>query len=197
MIDIEKIRKNLLRYVSLGEPELESFCRLLSYKKLARGAHLYTEGQTCRAVAFIAQGSLRYYYLTDGSEQTGQFFFENGWYTDYLSFLSGKPSEQYIQAMEATELYLMSKTDLYALYDEFPRLERFGRIMAENAYLGSRINHHKMLTMSPEERYLKLVQERPLVMERVPLKYVASYLGIQPESLSRIRKRLYDKRGNE
>jgi CRP/FNR family transcriptional regulator, anaerobic regulatory protein len=190
---MDNVKVNILRYVSMSEQEMALFCSKLVPKKLKRNAFLYREGQVCQSVAFIDKGSLRYFYVKkDGSETTGQFFFENSWYTDYESFLTEKPTQQYIQVLEQSELFLLPKTALYELYHTIPGFERFGRIMAENAYLGSRKKNEGLSILSPEERYLKLIEERPKVLERIPLKYIATYLGIQPESLSRIRKRLYD-----
>jgi len=150
----------------------------------------------CSSVAFINKGCLRYYYLAEGEEHTLQFFFENAWYTDYESFLTEKPTAQFIQALEPTELLILSKHSLTELYNTIPKFERFGRIMAEQAYLGSRKKNVAYHTLTPEDQYLKLVHERPKVIQRVALKYIASYLGIQPESLSRIRKRLFDEKEN-
>lgn len=192
----ELLRHSLAKYVALSEPEFNVLTSKLSFRSLRRKEFFCQEGQVCKSVAFIAKGCLRYFYTADGEEQTGQFFFENGWYTDYESFLTEQPSHQNIQALEPTDLLLLPRTALYELYDKMPQFERFGRLMAENAYLGSRKNNAAYLTLSPEGRYLRLIEERPKVIERVSLKYIASYLGIKPESLSRIRKRLYDGRAN-
>lgn len=190
----DAIKANLQKYLHLSEEELALFCSKLVAKSLKRREYYFQEGQVCKSVAFIHSGCLRYFYLTNGEEQTGQFFFENAWYTDYESFLSEQPTRQFIQALEPSELLILPKTALYEFYETIPKFERFGRLMAENAYLGSRrINMH-FLTLSPEERYLKLIQERPKIIERVSLKYIASYLGVQPESLSRIRKRIFEQR---
>ncbi|MCU0352397.1 MAG: Crp/Fnr family transcriptional regulator [Cytophagales bacterium] len=191
-----RLKDNLQRHVRLTESESDHICAKLIVKQLRRKELFYSEGQVCRSVAFVNSGCLRYFYVKEGEERTGQFFFENAWYTDYESFLTGQPSKQNIQALEPTELLLLSKKDLYELYDAIPAFERFGRIMAENAYLGSRKNNMALLTLNPEERYLNLIAERPKVIERIPLKYIASYLGVKPESLSRIRKRLFDSRRN-
>jgi CRP-like cAMP-binding protein len=146
----------------------------------------------CKYTAFILKGCLRYFYNVEGQEHTGQFFFENSWYTDYESFLSEKPSKQNIEALEKTEILLLQKKDLEKLYETYPKFERFGRLMAENAYLGVRKKNENLVNLSPEDRYLKLVKERPKVIERVAQHYIASFLGIQPQSLSRIRKRILE-----
>ncbi len=88
----------------------------------------------------------------------------------------------------------MQHRDLQKLYTDLPKFERFGRVLAENVVIGSQRRTASLLFDSPEERYLKLIAERPKVVERIPLHHIASYLGIKPESLSRIRKRLADNR---
>jgi CRP/FNR family transcriptional regulator, anaerobic regulatory protein len=192
----DSVKNNLSKYIQIPERDLDFFCSKLNVKKLGRKDMFCSEGQVCRSVAFINKGCLRYFYLNEGEEKTGQFFFENSWYTDYESFLTDRPSKQNIQALEPTELLVLPKKELYDLYESIPAFERFGRIMAENAYLGSRKNNVGLLTLSPEERYLTLITERPQLIGRVSLKYIASYLGIKPESLSRIRKRLFSGRQN-
>jgi CRP/FNR family transcriptional regulator, anaerobic regulatory protein len=192
MLDL--ICKDIQKYVSLSEEELSMFCSKLIHKTLKRKEFLYQQGQVCKSVVFINEGCLRYFYTVDGEEQTGQFFFEGAWYTDYESFLTEKPTQQFIQALEPTELLLLPKVALYELYETTPKFEKFGRLMAENAYLGSRKNNVNYLTLSPEEHYLKLIKERPKLIKRVSLRYIASYLGVKPESLSRIRKRIFDQK---
>ena len=108
--------------------------------------------------------------------------------------MSRKPALQFIDALEDTQLWLLHHDHLHRLYQEIPRFESFGRAMAENVVIGSQRRTASFLFDSPEERYLSLLRERPKVLERIPLHHIASYLGIKPESLSRIRKRLADSR---
>jgi CRP-like cAMP-binding protein len=190
----EQLRQYLSRFIQLTDEEFNNFTEKLAVKKLKRRELFFREGEVCKQVAFINIGCLRYYYVVDGEERTGQFFFENSFYTDYESFLAQKPSTQNIEALEKTQLLLLNRTDLYTLYEQNPKFERFGRLMAENAYLGLRHRNTQLLNLSPEERYLELIRERPKVMERIPQHYIASYLGIQAPSLSRIRKRIIAQR---
>jgi CRP/FNR family transcriptional regulator, anaerobic regulatory protein len=184
------VKASIEKFTPLSDEEFAMLAKKFSIRELRKRELLVREGEVCRFVVFIHHGSLRYFYDVDGEERTGQFFFENSWYTDYESFLTNSPSKQNIEAMEPSKLFMLPKKDLYELYDKIPRIERFGRIMAENAYLGNRKNAIGLLTESPEERYLKLLKERPQLIQRVPQHYIASYLGIKPQSLSRIRKRL-------
>jgi CRP-like cAMP-binding protein len=186
----EQLRQYLSRFIQLTNEEFNDLTSKLAVKKLKRKELFFREGEVCKQVVFVNSGCLRYYYVVDGDERTGQFFFENSFYTDYESFLAQKPSAQNIEALEKTQLLLLNRTDLYSLYEQNPKFERFGRLMAENAYLGLRHRNTQLLNLSPEERYLELVRERPKVMERIPQHYIASYLGIQASSLSRIRKRI-------
>lgn len=188
------IKQSLLSFVKLSENELTEFYEKLQVKSLARKEFLLTEGNLCKSLYFVNQGCLRYFYVVDGEEKTGQFFFENSWYTDLESFLSEQPSMQNIQAIENTELLVLPKAALYELYEQNPKIERFGRLVIENAFLGLRKKNQMLTNQSPEERYLHLLKTRPKVAERVPQIYIASYLGIKPESLSRIRKRIFEQR---
>ncbi len=187
----DRVIASIKKIIALNQQQEEALRAVIKTKKIKRKEYVLREGQVCNYATFIVNGSLRYYYLIDGEEYTGQFFFEDSWYADFESYLTGKPSNENIEALEDCEILLLYKHDLESLYVQHPIFEKFGRVMVENAFLGLK-NKNKMLTLeSPEERYLSLLNDRPLVFKRVPLKYIASYLSIQPESLSRIRKRLY------
>jgi CRP-like cAMP-binding protein len=186
----EQIIKQISQIINLDNDEADYIKDKLEVKKLKKKELLLQEGAICKYVYFVNSGCLRYFYLVDGIENTGQFFFENIWYTDYESFLLSKPSRQNIQALEDSEILCLSKPDLSDLYTAIPKFEKFGRIMAENAFLSVKSKNETLLNQSAEERYLKLIKERPKVVERIPQHYIASYLGIKPPSLSRIRKSL-------
>ncbi|RIV17788.1 Crp/Fnr family transcriptional regulator [Fibrisoma montanum] len=190
----DRLKTSLERLLPLTREEFVYFVTLLTPRKLAKHEYFLRAGEVCTQIAFINQGCLRYYYLKDGDEFNGQFFFEGAWIGDYQSFLTGQPSIQYFDALEDAELLVMQHTDLQNLYAELPKFERFGRVLAENVVIGSQRRTASLLFDTPEERYLKLIKERPKVMERIPLHHIASYLGIKPESLSRIRKRLAENR---
>ncbi len=192
----DRVVEFVSRIITLDEEQREALRSVIKVKRIKRKEYLLREGQVCNFATYIVKGSLRYYYLQQGEEYTGQFFFENSWYADFESYLTGKPTEENIQALEDCEVLLLYKHDLEVLYKQYPIFEKFGRVSVEQAFLGLK-NKNKMLTLeSPEERYLSLVNDRPIVFGRVPLKYIASYLSIKPESLSRIRKRLYDGRNS-
>lgn len=184
------VLKSIAERIKFNEIEGEAFLNMLHYRELKRKEHLLVEGKICDFVIFIVSGCIRYYYIKDGEERTGQFFFENGWFSDYQSFITETPSQLNVQALEDCEMYIFYKPDLLKLYDDWPVFERFGRLIAEQVIMAMMRKYENLTNLSYEERYLKLIKERPKVVERIPLKYIASYLNMKPESLSRIRSRL-------
>ncbi|GAB5521941.1 MAG: Crp/Fnr family transcriptional regulator [Rhodothermales bacterium] len=184
------LREAVQRYVSMA-PEV--FARLESVaerRQLERGEHLLREGHVAQHLYFVEQGMLRYYYLVDGQEHTGQFFFPGIFVSDIASFTRQQPALQNIDALEASTIVLLPRLALLKLYDAEPTIERFGRRLVEEALAYSQLRTASFMRETAEERYRALVRQRPRVMERVPLYMVASYLGITPEALSRIRRRV-------
>lgn len=188
----EQIIDSVKSIVKINETEEAAFTSILSVKTFKKKEFLLQEGRICNKIFFINSGCMRAFYNVEGIENTVQFFFANSWYTDYESFLTGQPTVENMQALEPCEVVLFSKVDLYKIYNDYPIFERLGRMQAENAFLSlSKLN--KMLSNEePEERYLNLLKRRPELVDKIPQHYIASYLGIKPESLSRIRKRLHD-----
>ena len=194
----ESLKTNLQQWINCSDEELALFLKIVepqvnSYK---RKAFVLMEGEVSKNLYFINKGCLRYFYYVDGEEKTGQFFFENGWYTDMESFITQKPSRQCIQALEPTELLAIPQKKLYQAYEQVPIFERFGRRIIEQSFLGLRAKNENLVNLSPEEHYIKIIKERPKVIQRVSLLHIATYLGIKPESLSRIRKRLFNNKTN-
>ncbi len=185
-----QIIRNIKSIVTLNDTEEAAFVKILSVKQFKKKDFLLQEGRTCNKIFFLNSGCTRLFYNVDGVENTVQFFFPNSWYTDFSSFLTGQAALENLQALEPCEVLEIKKDDLYKLYNQYPVFDRIGRILAENAFLSlSKLN--KMLTNEePEERYLNLMKQRPELFEKIPQHYIASYLGVKPESLSRIRKRI-------
>lgn len=191
---MQLLRDQILEIVPLDENELTFFMSKFRLKEFAKNDYYCREGQVMKSVAFISKGIFRYFYIKNGEEKTGQFFFENGWVADYFSFLTKSPSQMFVQALEDSQLYTLSYEDMKLLYKEVPKIERFGRIMAEQIFISAQHRNKSLLNNSPEERYTELIRNRPKVTENIPLYMIASYLGIKPESLSRIRKRIHEQK---
>lgn len=166
-----------------------AFLSAVSTRRFAKGEHLVREGDAATALYFVNSGLLRYYYLASGTEHTGQFFNASMFVADVLALTTGAPCVQNIDALEAGEVIVIPKPVLLAAYDADHAFERFGRRVMEHAMSGSQRRSAGLLTLSADERYTRFVTARPDVAARVPQYLIASYLGITPEALSRIRRR--------
>ena len=144
-------------------------------------------GHTCKTIYFINKGVARIYYFKDGIDITESFSFENNIIARVESLFTGKPSRKAIQVLEDAEIVAINATQLFKIYDRFPEIERLFRKIFEAGYVET-VNRIEGIQFHPaEERYNALLHEAPNILMRVPLKYVASYLGITQVSLSRIR----------
>ena len=185
-----KIIQSIKSIASLNEAEEKAFLSILEVKTFKKKEFLLQEGKVCNKITFVNNGIMRLFYNVEGVENTIQFFFGDSWYTDYASFLTGQPSIENLQTLEESEVVQFKKDDLYKLYNSMPIFEKVGRIFAENAYLSiSQLNQMKT-NEEPELRYINLLKTRPELVQQIPQHYIASYLGIKPETLSRIRKRI-------
>jgi len=165
---------------------IEQICRIIHIKK---NEDLQSIGHTCKTIYFIQKGAARIYYYTNGIDITESFSFENNIIARVESLLTGKPSNKAIQILEDATIIAIDSTKLFALYDRFPDIERLMRKIFEQGYVETVNRVEGMQFHSAEERYKALIAEEPAALQRVPLKYIASYLGITQVSLSRIRSR--------
>jgi CRP-like cAMP-binding protein len=147
------------------------------------------EGQRNVSLAFIQSGILRCYNLKEDREVTNDFFFEDIFVTDFGSFLNDQPARQNFEAIESTKLLVMSRDKLFSLTENFPELRQWGAKVAENLFTQSLADQAVLKADSPEERYNSLLEKRPGIINRIPLHYIASYLGITQVHLSRIRSK--------
>ncbi len=167
----------------------KTFLATVQQRHFSKGAHLCREGDAAEALYFVTSGLLRYYYLADGVEHTGQFFDEDMFVADVFALTTGAPVIQNIDALTDTDVLVIPRVALLAAYDTDHAMERFGRRAIEAAAAGSQRRNANLLQLSPEQRYAQFLKVRPEVANRVPLYVIASYLGITPEALSRIRRR--------
>lgn len=149
------------------------------------------QGEICQKIAFINQGILRVFYLNEtGEEITSCFCIENHLTTSYKSFVLQMPSNLSIQALEATQLLIIDYQNLQNLYKNSPVWQNIGRIFAEKEYITMEKYASKLNNETTKEKYLHLLDEQPQIIQKVPLQFVASYLGVTVRTLSRIRKEL-------
>lgn len=167
-----------------AEAAIAEISNIVSTKK---NKDLQPIGHTCKTIYFVNKGVARIYYFKDGIDVTESFSFENNIIARVESLFTGKPSLKAIQVLEDSEVVAINANQLFKLYDTFPEIERLFRKIFESAYVETVNRIEGMQFHSAEERYNALLSEVPNVLMRVPLKYVASYLGITQVSLSRIR----------
>lgn len=177
------------------EPDDAALQRLMASSRVAnvrRGDIILRAGDVADTLFHVHQGLLRYLYIDvqTGDERTDQFFDEDGTVTDVASFLTGSPATQTIEAVEDSTLLMIPKHALLCAYDEDHAIERFERTLIEAGFIGSQRRAANLLNMSPDDRYRHYFETRPEIARRVPQYLLASFLGITPESLSRIRGRL-------
>jgi CRP/FNR family transcriptional regulator, anaerobic regulatory protein len=192
-MDIQII-KSIKSIVKLNLQEEKAFTEILTVKHFKKKEFLLSEGKICNNISFINDGCVRLFYNIEGVENTVQFFFTDQWYTDYASFLTGKPSIENVQALQECEIVQFKKEDLNNLCNSYPIFDRVARVFAENAFLSVSKLMQMKTNESPEERYQNLLKQRPELVQQLPQHYIASYLGIKPESLSRIRKRISEQK---
>lgn len=154
-----------------------------------KNEYLVTEGKTCRYLYFLQKGALRGFYNLDGKEITHWFAFEEDFVTSFHSFITQKPAVENIQLLEESVLYRLSKDSLNTLMNEHHEIERLVRIAYEKYYIRLEERFVNAHFKTATERYQDLLKQTPHLLERVPLGYVASYLGISQETLSRVRSR--------
>lgn len=175
------------KYTALPKKAEEAIAAICSPITIKKNKDLQPIGHTCKTIYFINKGIARIYYFKDGIDVTENFFFENSIIARVESLFTRKPSRKAIQILEDAEITGINANLLFKLYDSFPEIERLFRKIFEAAYVETVHRIEGIQFHTAEERYKALLQEAPDILKRVPLKYVASYLGITQVSLSRIR----------
>jgi CRP-like cAMP-binding protein len=187
----EQIHQYYLNTVNgLHQEAWESLREKLTVQYLKKGEFLVRTGEICRQVSFINSGLLRLFYTIDGKEVATGFIAENGYIAQYDSFLLQQPSAGNIDALEDCEVINLSYNNMQDLYQRYPVFERFGRKISEMLFIMLSLQTSALLTLTPEERYLQLLEKQPFIIQRVPQYMIASYIGITPEHLSRLRKKM-------
>jgi CRP-like cAMP-binding protein len=189
--------KNILfdfisKYVSLTEEEKNAIAPLDIFRSVKKGTILLKEGQKSKNSYFVLKGCIRKYYIIDGEEKTTAFYTEMEVLTPHC-VISKTPSEYYISCVEDTILTVSNKEMEVEINSKFPKFEIMCRILSEELLAKQQIDFDEFKNSSPEQRYLNLLQKRPDLIQRVPQHQLASYLGIKPQSLSRLRARIFEK----
>jgi len=187
---VKNLINNIKKHIDVGpilESELMANFKFITIRK---GELVVREGQYNVELFYVASGILRCYNLKDGKDVTNDFFFEDTFFTDYGALLNNRPASQYFEAIEDAGLYKISRDRLIELSGKYPELKTWGGKMAEQLFAQSIAKQSKLKADSPKERYLSILDDTPQIIQRIPLSLIASYLGITPVHLSRIRKDL-------
>ncbi|MET7258737.1 Crp/Fnr family transcriptional regulator [Dyadobacter fermentans] len=180
------------KYISLTDEEKGAIVSLDIFHSVKKGTTLLKEGQKSQESYFVLKGCIRVYYIKAGEEKTTAFYTEMDALTPH-SVISKTPSDYFISCVEDSIL-LISNSDMEAeINSKFPKFETMCRMLSEELLAKQQIDFDEFKTSSPEQRYLNLLQNRPDLVQRVPQHQLASYLGIKPQSLSRVRARILEK----
>jgi CRP-like cAMP-binding protein len=189
----DKLFEFISKYITLNEEERNAIISLDLFRSVKKGTILLKEGQKSMDGYFILKGCIRKYYLIDGEEKTTDFFTEMEGLTPHC-VINNSPSEYFISCVEDTLLTIANPSLGVEMNTKFPKFEIMCKLLSEELLAKQQINFDEFKTSSPEQRYLNLVQNRPDLIQRVPQHQLASYLGIKPQSLSRLRARIIEKK---
>ena len=185
------LRAHIEKRVHLTDEEFNITAKYFVPKTIKKHQFLLNEGIVCKHIGFVNSGCLREYTIdSKGIEHIAQFAIKDWWVSDLHSFLSGLPATNNIDALQDSEVLLLEKSAREELLDNCPKMERFFRLLIEANQIATRERITESLGASAEERYLKFIKTYPKLFELVPQNQIASYLGITPVSLSRIRTRI-------
>ena len=186
----DQIQAIFRQMAGINEAEWQAFAQHLEEVSFPKQACLCRAGETAQYLYFIYAGAVRVYHQTEDQEFTLNFHFENEFVTAFSSFITQTPSRVNLQALERVQAARIHYHHLYSTYQQYHHAERIGRLFAEKLYVQKTNREIDLLSLSAEQQYLNLLQKNPQLISQISVKHLASYLGIHPESLSRIRHKL-------
>lgn len=196
-LNAKKLMQKLLfdfisKYIDLDEEEKATLVSLDIFHSVKKGTVLLKEKQNSADGYFVLKGCIRVFYIVEGEEKTTEFYTEMEGITP-ACVISKKPSEYFISATEDSILTISSPDMEKEIFEKFPKFETLCRILSEELLSKQQINFNDFKISSPEKRYLSLLEKRPDLIQRVPQHQLASFLGIKPQSLSRLKARIHEK----
>ncbi|WP_107685735.1 Crp/Fnr family transcriptional regulator [Niastella koreensis] len=187
---IDQLITSIQFFIELDLKEIDILKELFKERSVKKGDFFLAEGQTCKYVGFIVKGIMRYYINHEGEDRTYDFAQENSFICNYESFIPKAPSTKIIQALEDCEILQISFDDLQILYRNIREGEKLGRLVIEQVFIQTLQGLTSFYIDTPEYRYEKFLKKHPGLQQRISQYHIASYVGVKPQSLSRIRKRI-------
>lgn len=187
---LENLKQKILSYTPVDDDLLQEQMQCYHRIALKKGDTLVVPGQLVHHFYYVATGCIYYYRLEEGEQKVVEFYTDDVFFTDVPAYVKGTPSNYYLKATEATVVYAVTKSDAENSFKKSHQLERFGRLSMQEAFIKIFTRVERLNSRTNEERYLRLLAKRPDLMQRVPQYLIASYLGLTPVGLSKLRKRL-------
>lgn len=185
------LKNNIKSHITISDTELEQFCKPFNLKQIPKKEFLLRQGEICKFEGFVNKGCFRVYHINnEGVEHVLYFAIEGWWITDIDSFTNEKPASLFIEALEDSEVLLISKREKELLYEQFPKTEKLFRIMTQKTHVALQRRMISNLSKTADERYLDFIEKYPHLAQRLSNLQIAAYLGISHEFLSKIRKKI-------
>ncbi|WP_343330413.1 Crp/Fnr family transcriptional regulator [Polaribacter staleyi] len=192
---LELLIQNISKHITLSNEEMENFYSLFKKKEVKKKNFLMRKGEICKFEGFVTKGLFRVYHIdNNGVEQVLYFAQESWWITDIDSFTNEKPSHLYIQALENSEVLLISKKDKEFAYNTIPKIEKLFRIMTQKTHIALQRRMIDNLSKTADQRYIDFIEKYPKLFLRLTNIQIAAYLGISHEFLSKIRRKIATKK---
>ena len=191
----ELLKHNINKHIALSDREMDDFCSLFQNKTIRKKQFLLREGELCKFEGFVTKGLFRVFHIdNNGFEQVLYFAIENWWITDMDSFTNEKSSHLYIEALEDSEVLLISKKDKEFAYNNIPKIEKLFRVMTQKTHIALQRRMIDNLSKTADQRYVDFIEKYPQLFQRLTNLQIAAYLGISHEFLSKIRKKISSKK---
>jgi CRP-like cAMP-binding protein len=186
--------ENIKLYITLNEQEIQLLLYALDRKSFRKNETFFTEGKISDEIYYVTKGCVRLFYNVNGNDKTAFFYTEGQFICAGESYTYKLPAIENYQAIEQTEIFVLTKSKIEALLTEVPKFEIIARIATENELIACQKVIASFVTKSAEERYIDLLNTQRELFQRVPQQYIASFLGVSPETLSRIKNRVFKKK---
>ncbi|KIX22722.1 catabolite gene activator protein [Flavobacterium sp. 316] len=186
-----QLKQNIQKHINLSDTEMDQFCNLFKIKKIKKKKFLLQKGEICKFEGFVNKGLFQVYHIDKkGVKQVLHFAIEDWWITDIDSFTNQKPSGLFIEALEDSEILIISNADKEFAYENLPQVEKLFRIMTQKSHVALLRRMIDNLSKTADQRYIDFIEKYPELHRRLTNVQVAAYLGISHEFLSKIRRKI-------